>query len=99
MSVDGTYKFVADSAMGEIAGTVTLTSAADGTLKGTVDVMDDVVELEDAKADGNDYTGKCTVKGPMGKMKLKVKGTVEGDSISGSLDAGLMKFPFKGSRA
>lgn len=98
MSVDGTYKFVAKSAMGDIEGTVTLKGADEGALEGTIDVMDSIVQLEDALADGNSFTGKTEVKGPMGKMKIKVKGTVDGDNFSGSLDAGLMKFPFEGSR-
>lgn len=99
MALDGKYNFKADSAMGVFEGTVTFSNAEAGPLQGTIEVMDQTVELADGVADGDTFKGVTEVKGPMGKMKLKVSGKVEGDDISGSLDAGLIKMKFEGTRA
>jgi hypothetical protein len=97
MSVDGSYKVVTKSAMGGGEGVFTLATEGE-TLKGTVEFMGETLELQNGTTSGNDFSATVEGKSPMGPMKLKFNGSVEGDAISGVLTTGLMKIKFSGER-
>jgi hypothetical protein len=88
MAVGGTYDCVTKTPMGDQKSTFTIEPSADGTTftgknAGTLGSMD----IENGKIDGNTLTWTMNMTVPM-PMKLEGTATVEGDTLTGSVNAG-----------
>ncbi len=88
MSVAGTYDCVTKSPMGDQKSTFTVVPSDDGTTftgsnQGAMGSMD----VEDGKIDGNTLTWTMNMTVPM-PMKLEGTATVDGDQLTGSVNAG-----------
>jgi len=98
MSVSGTYDCVTKTPMGDQKSTFTVNAQGDtftGQNAGATGSMD----VYDGKVDGNKLTWKMDMKVPM-PMTLSGEATVDGDSLTGSVDAGAFgKMPMSGTRA
>ena len=98
MSVAGTYDCVTKTPMGDQKSKFTVIVDGDtftGQQAGAMGSMDVV----DGKVDGNTLTWTMNMTVPM-PMKLTGEATVEGDAISGAVDAGAFgKMPLSGTRA
>ena len=98
MSVAGTYDCVTKTPMGDQKSKFTVNVDGDtftGQQAGAMGSMDVV----DGKVDGNTLTWTMNMTVPM-PMKLTGEATVEGDAITGTVDAGAFgKMPMSGTRA
>ncbi len=88
MSVAGSYDCVTKSPMGDQKSTFTVVPSDDGTTftgsnQGAMGAMD----VEDGKIDGNKLTWTMNMTVPM-PMKLEGEATVEGDQLTGNVNAG-----------
>ena len=99
MAVDGTWKLIVNTPMGTQESTLTL-STAGGTLTGTQTAPNGGSrDIEDASVDGNAVSWKASISKPM-PMTLQFNGTVEGDTMSGTVKLGMFgSAGFSGSRA
>ncbi len=97
MSVAGTYDCVTKTPMGDQKSKFTVTVDGDtftGQQAGAMGSMDVV----DGKVDGKTLTWTMNMTVPM-PMKLTGEATVEGDAITGTVDAGAFgKMPLSGTR-
>ena len=87
MSVSGTYECVTKSPMGDQKSTVTIVDNGDGTFSGTNAGAMGSMDLEDGKVDGNTITWVMNMTVPM-PMKLEGEATVDGDTLTGEVNAG-----------
>ena len=98
MSVAGTYDCVTKTPMGDQKSKFTVNVEGDtftGQQAGALGSMDVV----DGKVDGKTLTWKMNMTVPM-PMTLTGEATVEGDTITGTVDAGAFgKMPMSGTRA
>jgi hypothetical protein len=99
MAVDGTYKLVVQTPMGEQESTLTI-AASGANLTGTQTAPNGgSAEIEDGSVDGNEVSWKASISKPM-PMTLHFAGIVEGDTISGSVKLGMFgSAKFSGTRA
>lgn len=97
MSVSGTYDCVTKTPMGDQKSKFTVNVDGDtftGQQAGAMGSMDVI----DGKVDGNRLTWKMNMTVPM-PMTLTGEATVEGDAITGTIDAGAFgKMPLSGTR-
>lgn len=97
MSVAGTYQVVTKSPMGDQTSTLTVTVDGDTFTGSNVGPMG-ALDITDGKVDGNTLTWSSKITVPM-PMTLDCTATVDGDSISGTVTAGMFgSFPMSGSR-
>ena len=98
MGVAGTYDCVTKTPMGDQKSKLTVNVDGDtftGQQAGAMGSMDVV----DGKVDGNTLTWKMNMTVPM-PMTLTAEATVDGDAITGTVDAGAFgKMPMNGTRA
>lgn len=87
MSVAGTFDCVTKSPMGDQKSVVTIVDNGDGTFSGTNAGAMGGMDLEDGKIDGNTLTWTMNMTVPM-PMKLEGTATVEGDALTGEVNAG-----------
>ena len=87
MSVSGTYECVTKTPMGDQKSTVTIVDNGDGTFSGTAAGAMGSMDLEDGKVNGNAITWTMNMTVPM-PMKLEGAATIDGDSFTGSVNAG-----------
>lgn len=69
------------------------------TLNGHVDVSGISAQIQDGKVNGENFSGVVGANGPVGHVKAKLTGSVEGDQLTGTLKVGIIKTKVKGSRA
>ena len=97
MGVAGTYDCVTKTPMGDQKSKLTVNVDGDsftGQQAGAMGSMDVV----DGKVDGNTLTWKMNMTVPM-PMTLTAEATVDGDAITGTVDAGAFgKMPMSGTR-
>ncbi|MCA1662286.1 MAG: hypothetical protein LC648_09110 [Novosphingobium sp.] len=97
MSVSGTYDCVTKTPMGDQKSKFTVNAEGDsftGQQAGAMGSMD----VYEGKVEGNNLTWKMNMTVPM-PMTLTGEATVEGDTISGTIDAGAFgKMPLSGTR-
>jgi hypothetical protein len=97
MSVAGTYEVVTKTPMGDQTSTLTVEVSGDGFTGSNVGPMGSQA-IADGKVDGDTITWSSEITSPM-PMKLDCKATVDGDSITGTVTAGMFgSFPMSGSR-
>lgn len=87
MSVGGTYDCVTKSPMGDQKSTFTVVDNGDGTFSGKNAGTLGSMDVKDGKIDGNTLTWKMDMTVPM-PMTLEGTATVEGDQLTGSVNAG-----------
>lgn len=93
-AVDGTWNVEARGQQG------TFDLHADGdTLTGHIKVMAIEADIQDGTLNGSSFTGTVEADGPVGHVKAKLSGTVDGDSLTGTLKVGIMKTKLTGTRA
>ena len=99
MSVAGTYETVTKSPMGDQKGTLTVTPSDDGsTFTGSLAGGLGSLTVKDGKIDGNTLTWKMDMTVPM-PLELNAKATVDGDTITGTVNAGAFgDMPLSGTR-
>ncbi|MBV8979228.1 MAG: hypothetical protein JO261_07135 [Alphaproteobacteria bacterium] len=98
MAVDGKYNIVVKSPMGDQPSTVELKSSG-ASLTGTQSAQGRSQDITDGKVDGNAVSWKNSITTPF-PMTLEFSGTVDGNSLNGSVKAGSFgSFPFTGTRA
>jgi hypothetical protein len=97
MSVAGTFAIVVDSPIGQQEGSLDYTVDGD-VLTGSASALGETAEISDGKVDGNSFSHKIKTKTSMGKMKMQVFGTVDGDTISGEFKMAFGSMPFTGVR-
>lgn len=97
MSIAGTYECITKTPMGDQKSEFTIVVDGDtftGKNAGAMGSMD----LENGKIDGNKLTWSMKMTVPM-PMTLDCKATVEGDTLSGTVTAGMFgTFPMNGTR-
>lgn len=97
MSVAGVYEVVTKTPMGEQKSTLTVEVSGD-SFSGSNNGPMGAIAIADGKVDGNTISWQSKITSPM-PMTLDCKATVDGDSISGSVTAGMFgSFPMSGSR-
>lgn len=99
MSVAGTYDTVIKSPMGDQKGTFTVLPGDDGnTFTGSVAGGMGSMDVEDGKIDGDKLTWKMNMTVPM-PMTLDCEATVNGDQLTGNVNAGAFgAMPLTGER-
>lgn len=99
MAVDGTYNIQFNSPGGNQTGKLTL-EAAGSSLSGTYVTGQVTQTLSDGKVAGDEVEFSYVQPTPVGKMKLRFKGKVVGDDISGKVNLGgpFGSRPFTGKR-
>lgn len=99
MAVDGTWKLTVNTPMGAQESTLVI-SASGATLTGTQSAgHGEGKPIDDGTVNGNDISWKASITKPMA-MTLTFSGTVEGDTLSGSVKLGMFgSAPFSGVRA
>lgn len=98
MSVEGSWNTTVKSPMGDQKGTLTVNRDGDswtGSMAGGMGSMD----IKDGTIDGNTLKWTMDMTVPM-PMKLTCEATVDGDSLSGKVNAGAFgDMPLSGERA
>ncbi len=97
MSVAGSYDCVVKSPMGDQKSTLTVNVDGD-TWSGTNAGAQGSLDVYEGKVDGNTLTWRMDMKVPM-PMTLEGTATVDGDTITGSVKAGMFgSMPMSGTR-
>jgi hypothetical protein len=97
MAIDGTYKIEYATPMGKQE--VVLKFITNGNvLTGTATSQNQTGVIQNGVVNENAFEFLMEAKGPIGKMKVNVKGSVDGNSIAGNLKTQLGGMPFKGMR-
>jgi len=97
MGVAGTYECVVKSPLGDQKSTMVVNVDGD-TWSGTNSGAQGSVDITDGKIDGNTLTWSMKMTVPM-PMTLEGTATVDGDTISGSIKAGMFgSMPLSGTR-
>jgi hypothetical protein len=86
MAIDGNWNMTMQSPMGPRPITAELTSSG-GTIGGNFTGAQGAAPVS-GTIDGNNVNFAATVQGPMGQMELKFSGTLDGDSMSGTVAFG-----------
>ena len=98
MSVDGTWNLVIKSPMGDQTGVLAFKAEGDA-LTGTATTMGSTDPIAGGKVDGDTVTWSNKITSPF-PMTLEFTGTLDGDSLSGTVKAGTFgTYPFTGARA
>ena len=98
MALDGTYNIKMKSPMGDQEGSFTFKTEGE-VLLGTASAAGTTTDIHDGKVNGDSFECKFEMKSPMGKIKITVRGTIEGNRISGSFKMLVGSFPFEGTKA
>ena len=96
--VTGTWDIVEETPQGEMEGVLMIKDAGDG-YSGTINVADQKSKLQNVMVKGSKVMFDRTVETPNGNLDLSYTGTVDGDKIEGTIDAGQFgEIPFSGTR-
>ena len=99
MSLNGNYKVNMETSGRKYEAVYTLNTDDDGNLTGTLGAMGTKVELIRGSVNGNEFEGDATAKAPMGKIKMKLTGTIDGDKIKGEIKPSIgSKSTFEGAK-
>ncbi|WP_448659031.1 hypothetical protein ACPVPU_00885 [Sphingomonas sp. CJ99] len=97
-NVDGSWKTVTKSPMGDQEATLTVASNGD-SFTGTYSGALGTTEIKDGRVNGDTLSWKVDIVVPM-PMTLDCEATVSGDTIAGTVGAGVFgSFPMSGTRA
>ena len=98
MALKGRYSFSLNTPMGEQKGSILFNQEEGGPLKGTFKSIVGVNEFTDGTLDGDDFVFSFKASTQMGMSTFEVKGTLDGDKITGVVKTQLGAFSFKGKR-
>ncbi|WP_005035704.1 hypothetical protein [Holophaga foetida] len=98
MSVDGTYKIVSKTPVGDQPATLTLKVEGEVLTGSSASDLEGVAPVLDGKVSGNTFTFSLCPKSPYGDLKLELSGKVEGDTISGDVNSMFGPATFTGTR-
>lgn len=99
MSVSGSFDTTVKSPMGDQSGKLTIEDNGDGTFKGNMSGGMGSMDIETGTVDGNTISWKMNMTVPM-PMTLECEATIEGDAITGNVNAGAFgAMPLSGVRA
>lgn len=99
MSVAGAYNTTVKSPMGDQSGTLTIEDNGDGTFKGNMSGGMGSMDIDTGTVEGNTLKWSMNMTVPM-PMTLECEATVDGDAITGSVNAGAFgAMPLSGIRA
>ena len=99
MSLNGDYKVNMVTGGRKYEAVYTLSTDDEGNLTGTLGAMGAKVVLERGSVNGNEFEGDASTKAPMGKIKMKLSGTIDGDNIKGEIKPSIgAKSTFEGSK-
>jgi hypothetical protein len=97
MSADGNWNLLMKTPMGDRKATLNLTSSG-GTLTGKQGGDQGSTDIFEGQVAGDEVSWKISITNPFA-LTLTFKGKVDGNTISGSADTGMMgSFPFEGTR-
>ncbi|HIT90969.1 MAG TPA: aminomethyl transferase family protein [Candidatus Merdenecus merdavium] len=96
-TLDGIYNIVVKSPTGDMEGSFHYTTK-DGVVTGTATTLGSTVEVVDGIIVGNIFTHTMKVKLGIGRVKITVKGEVNGDSISGVFKTSFGTMSFEGKK-
>ena len=97
MAVDGSWTLTMQTPMGDRKATLEATSSGK-TLQGKQSAEGQSSDIFDGSVDGNAVSWKVKITSPM-PMTLTFSGVVDGDAISGNMEAGSFgTMPFSGHR-
>ena len=97
MTIDGFYKVVVNSPMGKQEGSFTYKAEGE-ILTGTATASGETVEVQDGIVKDNSFKHTMKMKTPMGRMKVKVEGTLDGNKISGTFKLPIASMSFEGTK-
>ncbi|MCC8141146.1 MAG: SDR family oxidoreductase [Lachnospiraceae bacterium] len=98
VKVDGTWSSHLNSPMGE--GEVTFKLAADGgNVSGTVNFMDNEINIEKGSVSGNQVSFSFKMKAAMMKVDVSVTGSVNEDQMTGEIKMRMGSMPFTAIRS
>ena len=98
MSVAGSYNATVQSPMGPQSGTFTVIDGGDGTFTGQLTGTLGALDVQEGKIDGNTLTWKMNMVIPM-PMTLDCEATVDGDTLTGAVNAGAFgSMPLSGTK-
>ena len=98
MSVAGSYNTTVKSPMGEQSGTLTVEDNGDGTFSGKMEGGMGSMDIETGSVEGDTVKWSMNMTVPM-PMTLDCEATVDGDTITGSVNAGAFgAMPLSGTR-
>jgi len=98
MAADGTWNLTMQTPMGDRKATLIVTTAGNA-LQGTQSAEGNSTDIFEGSVSGNAVSWKVNIIEPM-SMTLEFNGTVESNTMSGSMTAGLFgSWPFTGERA
>jgi hypothetical protein len=99
MAVDGTWKLIVNTPMGAQESMLTISSSG-AALSGTQSAgSGEGKPIDSGAVNGNAVSWKSSISRPM-PMTLEFSGTVDGDSMSGTVKLGMFGTqPFSGVRA
>lgn len=86
MSIDGTWALTIETPIGRQELTLEA-KASGGVLTGTQSAPDGDQAIQDGSVDGDEVTWSVSITAPM-PMTLAFKGTVRGDTVTGSVTLG-----------
>jgi hypothetical protein len=95
-NIDGVWDTVIKTPMGEQTAKMTITSSGD-TFSGTSEGSMGNIEVKDGKIDGDTLTWSMDITSPM-PMTANGTVTIDGDSLSGEVKAGMFSSPITGQR-
>jgi hypothetical protein len=87
MAIDGTWNLTIETPIGTQGSTLEA-HASDGVLTGTQSSLDGSQAIQDGAVNGDEASWSVTITSPM-PMTLEFKGTVAGDTLSGSVKLGM----------
>jgi hypothetical protein len=98
MSADGTWKLSMQTPIGERRSTLSLKSTGSALTGKLTNDEGNSTDIFDGKADGDRVSFRAAIMNPM-PLTLEFTASVEGDKISGSVNAsGVGSWPFSGTR-
>ena len=97
MALDGTYRVLVEAMGKKAEGTVELKTNG-SKAEGMVHALGMDVPLQNGKVSGQTVTGIVEGPTPIGHLKCKVKATVNGDQVTGTIKALLVNASFTGTR-
>ncbi len=99
MAVDGTWKLIVNTPMGAQESTLVLSSSGNTLTGNQMAPNGGSAPIEEGSVNGNDVSWQASIQRPM-PMTLKFSGTVDGDTISGTVKLGMFgSAGFTGTRA
>jgi imidazolonepropionase-like amidohydrolase len=99
VNVVGTWKYSTSNTEIKNEGKIII-KGKEGSYSGTISFSfnGETAEISDIKLEGNELTFNSSINTPDGALPLKVSVTINGDNISGTVDAGQLVLPLTGNK-